>query len=119
MPFRVMEHVYDEASNTYRVLIGQEVERLQPMTDQDGVVILVADGEEMVPMLETIVDVVPTEDFVFAADDPRYEDMDDEGIAASHRGQIAAAMQKRMKDMEAQAELDAKRHAMPGVGEAL
>lgn len=74
----------------------------------------------LVPIMERVQETVVTEDFVFAADDERWEGMLMEDVAAAQRQIVADALAAREKEAQKAARRRAKSmRAMPGTGEAL
>lgn len=130
-----VEHVMpmtDEDGNELfgpdRPVIGEDGEPLMRRVPIEGL----ADGEEPPepewepvtergePMLETIIHHHPLEDFVFAADDERWEGKSPEEVAKAQREIIAEALQAREREAQTAARRAADaRTALPGVGDPL
>lgn len=139
MNLTVIDHHHDEAENVYRLVIGREVEHVETMLDEDGnqlhgpdQPLVGVDGEPVLgpddqpvmrpgdPMTETVIHVEPLEDFVFAADDERWEGKSAEEVAKAQRAIIAEALQAREHEAEKAARRAADaRTALPGVGDPL
>lgn len=58
-------------------------------------------------------ELVPVEEFVFSADDPRWNDLSPEEVVHEQRKAIRAALRKRQEETPRPVD------AMPGVGDAL
>jgi hypothetical protein len=117
MSLVVAEHVHDEIEGVYRLTIGESVSREQVLTDQDGKVVT---DDEGVAQTETVAEIVPTEDIVFAADDDRWKGLEPAEIAAQQRELVTAALNQRKVDAQpAPPSLAAPPVQLPGVGEAL
>lgn len=138
--YHVLDHHLDESdkdSPVYRLTVGVPEEitvpvtnddgspklRLVPLTDEHGEPQRDVDGKEIVvygpPELQTITHYPVKEDYVFAADDERWEGKSPEEIAKEQRAEIQKAIRARAKEQERQAAAIAERKQLPGSGEAL
>jgi hypothetical protein len=88
----------------------------QPMLDSEGnQIVLLGD-----PLMETVTVHVPVEDFVFAADDERWQGLSEADIAQKQRSLVKRALTKRHKAAEAaEVAAAAARTELPGAGDAL
>jgi len=135
----VIEHVHDTDAGVYRIVLGYKQLREETVYEDDGVTarrhpgepVLDSEGEPMKIGEEPVIslgevmttateELVPVEDFVFAADDERWEGKSPEDIAAAQRSIIRDAIDAREAAAaeEAAARAAAQNH-MPGAGEAL
>lgn len=131
----VIDHHLDVGAGVYRLVLGREiigvheevVETLVAVTGPDGgpAFMVDADGEQhpAPPRLEShiqreeyVAGHEALEDYVWAADDARWQEMTTEQVVAAQRAEVKAAMDVRVAEVEADA---AVRTALPGVGEAL
>lgn len=130
----VIDHHHDEEGGVYRLTVGYPIERSVPvldqgkpvygpdvpLTDEDGEPVL-SGGEPIVsrgaPLTETVTEYVPTEDFVFAADDDRWADKAPAAIAQEQRRLIKEALDER--EREAAANQPGPTAELPGVGTPL
>lgn len=143
--YHVIDHHLDESvvdgegnpAPVYRITVATPEEIHVPETDADGNLVLTeqklmgSDGEPqkdingneiIMPGPPNIVKKVHypvTEDFVFAADDERWQGKSPEDIAAEQRQIVKDALDQRERDARAAEEARERRQAMPGVGEAL
>lgn len=116
MNLTVTDHHHDQDAGVYRLALGQPVEHVKPMTDAEGRVLLDDDGE---PMMESWTEHVPVGDFVFAADDERWQGKDSEQVAQEQRGLVRAALEERERAAQAAARREEARVALPGAGDPL
>lgn len=119
MSYHVLEHHLAHGVGAYRIVIGHgEPQDPTPVTDEDGDPVLVPGTEE--PMMEEAPDLIlHVEDFLFAADDKRWDGKTDEEIAAEQRADVLAALQNREEQAEVSAARAASVRDLPGVGETL
>lgn len=132
----VVSHEHDAPQGVYRVIVGERVTDVQPVTDDAGMVImereplltdagepLLDENEEpvvtLVPRMEPVSNIIGTEDFVFADDDERWEGLSAEDIAAEQRRLVSEALAARRAELEEQERRAAAVKQMPGVGELL
>lgn len=95
---------------------GGPVMEEQPVLDEDGKQV-VWPGEMI---YEDVTHYMPVEDFVFAADDSRWEGKSPEDVATEQRAVIRDALAARGRAArEAEAERAAAHTQLPGAGEAL
>lgn len=120
----------------YRLTVGHVVEREVAVTDGDGNPIfnsteardeegeLITDleGEPLMtvtPITETVKELVPVEDFVFAADDERWAGKPPEEVAKLQRREVKKALALRDQQALDAAAAASSRTALPGTGKAL
>jgi hypothetical protein len=117
MDYVVLDHHHDPNEEVYRLTIGAPIYDEVPMTDGDGNTLLDDDGAVLTE--RRVVSHAAVEDFVFAADDERWDGADPEEVAEGQRTLVQAALAERDR---ARAEVAARTAAvkqMPGAGEAL
>lgn len=138
MPLVVVSHTHHADEGVYRLVVGQLVEHVVPMLDADGVPlvpdepVLDDSGEPVLdddgapvtrpgePMTETRTVLVAAEDFVFAAEDERWQDRAPEEVAADQRQIVKDALDRRAAEAErAEAARTAAASDLGGVGELL
>lgn len=109
----VMAHEHDQGAGVYRLIIGMAVDHHVAQTDEAGLPLLNDDGERVTEMERYI---HPVEDYVFAADDERWQGKSGEEIAAEQRELVKAALAEREEQARAAARAP---QSMPGVGDLL
>lgn len=131
----ITDHHHDPDAGHYRLEIAHVTEHLQsvldengdpvylpdePVLEDDGSPRLDQDGNPIVnpglPMLEKAVQLEGTEDFLFAADDPKWKGKTPTQIAEEQRKLVKAALDERDKAAAKQQRSAAKRKDLPGVG---
>ena len=135
--YHVLDHHLDADANVYRVHVGIPETAVRPKTDADGNPVLTqvtladgegnpqkdVDGREVViwgpPETEEFTHYPQTTDFVFAADDERWQGKTEEEVAAEQRAEVKKALDKADKDRREADERRAKLQQLPGSGEAL
>jgi hypothetical protein len=101
------------------LVVGHQIEIDVTEVDENGEVVFDDPEEEGGPPIPRTVKqkvASPSEDFMFAADDPQWEGKSEEEIAAAQRELVLAELTKRE---EAQPPAQAAESQLPGVGEAL
>jgi hypothetical protein len=137
MDHYVIDHHFDKAIHAYRLTVGLAIEHTVPMVDEEGNALmeevpLLDDAGEPVtdedgnpytaqkPMLEVRRELVPTEDFLFHADDKRWEGKTVEEVAAAQRRLVKRALRERENAAsEEQQRREAAITSLPGAGEGL
>jgi hypothetical protein len=111
--YTVLDHRLD--GDIYHVIVGRVETRVTAKVI-DGQLVM-SNGEPETEEVQVVTDLV--EDFVFAADDERWQGKDPEQIAAEQRRLIKEQLDQRDQERE-QAELRAaEAERLPGVGDAL
>jgi hypothetical protein len=110
----VADHHHDSDAGVYRLVIGEIVEREQNVVDENGAFVLDENGQ---PETETISEIVPLEDVVFADDDERWRQMDPQALAAAQRKLVTHALAGRVTSAPASAAPAVVQ--LPGVGDPL
>lgn len=117
MGYVVIDHHHDEPAGVYRLTIGREVTEDRAKLDEDGTPILTDQGA---PATERVL--IAHEDvreYVFAADDPRWQGLPDEEIAATQRSEIQATLDAEARDAEQATSSATETRPLPGVGASL
>jgi hypothetical protein len=114
MPLVVAEHHHDPEAGVFRLVIGERVEHEQLVTDEDGNVVL-DDADQ--PTTETVAEIVPITDVVFADDAAGGAEGAADEIAAEQRELVADALRTAEPEPEPQAAPSTTQ--LPGVGEVL
>jgi hypothetical protein len=109
----VADHHHDPDAGVYRLIIGEVVEREQYVVDETGAVMLDDLGQ---PLVETVSEIVPIEDVVFADDDKRWSRKGGETIAAEQRQLVAQALADRAEPAQPDATPPTQ---LPGVGRTI
>ncbi len=131
----IAAHEHDPLLDSYRLTIGVERQEERPKVDENGnpvfeMVPLTAEGsdEPLVdkdgepvkvpgdPVVETVPVVVPLEDFVFSAQDPKWKGKSKDEVAKEQRRLVRAALRARERAAGADAR---KLDSLPGVGDPL
>jgi hypothetical protein len=128
-PYVIADVHRNETLEIYRLTIGVEETQEVQKVDEDGQLVFEtetvqpADGEEGepivvvgAPVMETQVVVVPVEDFVFSAGDPRWADKSEEEVVRELRRLVRAALRSREEDAAAASPAVS---TLPGVGDPL
>lgn len=109
----VADHHHDTDAGVYRLVIGEVVEHEQNVVDETGALVLDDAGQ---PVTETISEIVPVGDVVFADDDKRWSRKGAERIAAEQRDLVVEALAERAEPEQAETTPPTQ---LPGVGEPL
>lgn len=119
----VLEHHHDKHEGVYRLVVAREEMAEVVAVDEDGnPKTRVVDEETGAtePVLEQVPVHSNVEDFVFAADDERWQGKTKEQVAKAQRKLVRAALEERQGVIDAEARrVTAARSALPGTGEAL
>jgi hypothetical protein len=136
----VLEHSHDADEGVYRLVVGyareQEVDVLDedgepvrdvvdvPKRDADGNAVLDEEDEPVMELglgpvkTETVRLLTPVEDFVFAADDERWQGLSAQDIASGQRDLVRDVLRER-EAAEVEARARSGGAELPGVGEPL
>lgn len=134
----IIDHHLDPDAGVYRLTVGTQTEHLvgvfseerepvmlpqQPVLDDEGEPAEDADGNPILQapeqMTEMRIEYTPLEDFVFAADDERWEGKDSDQIALEQRQLVKKALDDREAQALEEERKRASRELMPGVGGTL
>jgi hypothetical protein len=98
------------------------LEQVQTGTDEETGEPIVEDGDPLLAqeqVVDVVTELVPVEDFVFAADDERWEGKTPAQVAALQRRLVKNALDRRAEEAAEEAKKQAARVDLPGTGEAL
>ena len=122
----VLDHHVDEATEVYRLLIGEEIVERHARISPDGSPVMqqvkASDGSgRMVeqPEIEEERRIVYQEEFVFAVNDDRWAGQSPEDIASRQRQIVTEQLSMRRAVQEAEARRRASVQEMPGIGDPL
>lgn len=117
MSYAVIDHHLDEQAGVYRLVIGVEVWEDRPVLGENGEP-LVSEDEQPITHPE-LVGHEHVRDYVFAADDERWEGGTAEGVAQAQRELVAAALADEARVAQEAATAAAEPAVLPGVGARL
>lgn len=113
----VLAHHYDKDQGIYRLIIATPVTGEVPMTDSEGKTLLDNDDNPLTEL--KVIDHVGVEDFVFAADDERWQGLAKNEVAKQQRVLVRKALAERERVAAELAKRQSTATPMPGSGEAL